>query len=311
MIGIAVCIFLLVLMLVVAEKVFERTNFYKLNYCETDKFHAVGKVDYVNTGSTFASYGFDYKLAGVNGLNLALCPQPLAADYKLLKHFEGRYNSGATVFITIADLAFAKQCYTERNVTDKYYKILSRSELALYHPLKALRAKYFPVLYSWKNFLRFYRDIRLNNDRDICVNENDLEAIEADAYKRCKSWMQEFALKNLQDGKQGSRFTKEFSYTRETVTKMVMWCREHDLKPVLVNLPVTNEMAKNFSQEFLDAFYYDHIHKLVQELNVKFIDLQENERLTDYLLYLDSCRLNKAGREIITKRLLAEVNKQV
>ena len=143
-----------------------------------------------------------------------------------------------------------------------------------------------------------------NRDKSIIPDKNAFRILIFD--ERCAP-----VVKNLQDGKQGGRFTKEFSYTRETVTKMVMWCREHDLKPVLVNLPVTNEMAKNFSKEFLDAFYYDHILKLVQELNVKFIDLQENERLTDYLLYLDSCRLNKAGREIITKRLLAEVNKQV
>ena len=309
MIGILAVIVLLVAALMVAEKIFERTNFYKQNYSETDKLYGASKVDYINTGSTFASYGLDYNLAGADGINLALCPQPLAVDYKMLKHFACRYNPGATVFITIADLAFAKRSYTEARVTDKYFKFFSNSELDAYHPLRALRAKYFPVLYSWKNFLRFYRDIRLNSDRDVRVNENDLEAVAADAYKRCAAWKQEFALDNLQDGAQSNRFTEEFAYTREIVAKMITWCREHDLKPVLVNLPVTKEMANNFSNEFLDAFYYDHINKLSQDMDVKFIDLQKNDKLTDYLLYLDSCRLNKAGREIVTKVLLAEANK--
>ena len=309
MIGIAAVIIFLAVVLLIAEKIFERTNCYRQNYSETDKFYGVGKVDYVNTGSTFASYGIDYKLAGVNGLNLALCPQPLAADYKMLKHFSCCYNPGATVFITIADLAFAKQGYTETKVVDKYYKILSRSEIDSYHPLRAIRAKYFPVLYSWKNFLRFYRDIRLNRDRDVCVNENDLEAVAADAYKRCKAWKREFSLTNLQDGAQGRGFSEEFDYTCEIVAKMVRWCREHDLKPVLVNLPVTNEMENNFTEEFLDAFYYNHVNKLAEDLNIKFINLQKNDKLKDYLLYLDSCRLNKAGREVVTKLLLAEAKK--
>lgn len=307
MIGILVVVIFLVLALIIAEKVFERTNFYKQNYSETDKLHGVSKVDYVNTGSTFASYGLDYSLAGMKGLNLALSPQSLVNDYKMLKHFANHYNPGATVFITIADLAFAKHGYTESKVEDKYYKIFSRSEIEKYNLLKSLRARYFPVLYSWKNFLRFYRDVRLNRDRDVCVNENDLEAVSADAYKRCNAWKKEFALDNLQNGEQGRKFLNEFTYTCEIVANMIKWCRENDLKPVLVNLPVTRELAENFSKEFLDVFYYDHIYKLTQEFNVKFIDLQKYDKLTDYLLYLDSCRLNKAGREIVTKLLLAEV----
>lgn len=299
-----IVIIILVVLFIVSEKVFERTNFYKNNYLETDKLKGAGKVDYVNTGSTFAYYGIDYEYVGVKGLNLALCPQSIESDFNMLRHFESRYNKGTVVFIVISDLAFAKKGYKEAKTVEKYYRVLRIGEIKRYNPFKALRARRLPVLYSWKNFLRFFRDVNINNDYEMMVNENDREAVEADAYKRCKAWMEEFDLDSLSDMKQGERFRNSFEFNTSIVSKMVAWCKERGYKPVLVNLPVSSEMINGFSKEFLDVFYYENIKKID---DVPFIDLQAEEKLSDYLLYIDSCRLNKPGREIITKLLMRKV----
>lgn len=301
---------LFIAFLIASEKTFERTNYYKKYYSVTDKIGKTNKLDFVNTGSTFAYYGLDYNSVGVNGLNLAFAPQSLELDFKLLKHFENRYNPGAAIFIVISDLGFAKKEYTEFQTIEKYYKVLNRKEIDDYNLLKAIRAKYFPVLYSWKNFLRFHWDINPDKEFELRVNENDKEAVEADAYRRCKSWVEEFGLNDLKDGCQSVKFTGEFTYTIGIVRDMIKWCIERGYKPVIVNLPVAAEMKNSFSQEFLDAFYYDCLQKAIagSKVNVKFIDFQKDERLSDYLLFLDSCRLNKAGREIITRLLLKEIN---
>lgn len=308
MIGIIILIIIILALtfLFVSEKIFERTNYYKRNYSETDKWKGESKVDYVNTGSTFAYYGIDYKLAGVKGLNLALCPQSLELDFKMFKHFEGRYNKGAVIFIIISDLAFAKKGYTEEKIKEKYYRVLKASEIEDYNLFKALKAKYLPVLYSWKNFLRFHWDVQPDHEYELRINENDREAVEADAYKRCQFWMHEFGLNNLSDTKQSEKFKDAFEYTTGVVKDMISWCCERGYKPMLVNLPVTAEMENSFSEGFLQTFYYDHINKVG---NVPFIDLQSNVKLADYLLYLDSCRLNHAGRQVITKILLREADK--
>lgn len=304
--------FILVMGLLILEKLFEKTNFYADKYLETDKLKGDEKVDFVNTGSTFAFYGLDYKLCGVKGLNLALRPQVVEADFRMLKHFEYRYNKGATVFIVISDLAFAKKEYADAEINDRYYKFLSSGEIKEYNCFRMIRAKYFPVLYSWKNALRFCRDIKRDNEYEIKVNENDTEAVEADAYKRCKAWQEEFGLTNLSDGSQGIRFKDVFSYTTEVVANMISWCTERGYKPVLVNLPVAEKMSNHFSNEFMNAFYYDNIKKAIDKSgaeNVLFIDFQENKKLSDYFLYLDSCRLNKSGREIITRLILQRMEK--
>lgn len=313
MIGIiiTVIVVLITAFLIIAEKVFERTNYYKKNYTQTDKLKGTEKVDYVNTGSTFAYYGIAYELAGVSGLNLALCPQSVASDFRMLKHYGNRYHPGTTVFIVLSDLAFAKRGYTGNQTTDKYYKVLDMGEIDGYNPFKAVRARYLPVLSSWKNFLRFYWDIKPDREYECMVNENDREAVEADARKRCQAWIREFGLKNLSDASQGQKFADEFAFTSNIVEEMVVWCKEKGLNPVLVNLPVAAEMENCFSQEFLNAFYYDQMNQIVRNTGVKFIDLQKKEKLSDYLLYLDSCRLNKVGREIITRLLINEAAKAV
>ncbi|MCI8402818.1 MAG: hypothetical protein HFI38_12140 [Lachnospiraceae bacterium] len=310
----AIIIVLFVAFLFTSEKVFEGTNFYKNKYSETDKLWGTDKVDFVNTGSTFAFYGLEYDVCGVKGLNLALKPQSIEEDFRMLRHFESRYNESATVFIVISDLAFAKKEYTDSGIVDKYYKVLNSREIDHFNPFRALRARYFPVLYSWKNILRFYRDIKPDNEYDLKVNENDIEAVEADAYKRCQVWMEEFKLRNLSDGSQGERFLNVFTYTTEIVANMISWCKERGYRPVLVNLPVAEKMKNSFSNEFLDTFYYNNINRAINKSkmeDVLFIDLQKSEKLSDYLLYLDSCRLNKAGREIVTKVLLRKAGNMI
>ncbi|MCI9361686.1 MAG: hypothetical protein HFG65_12165 [Hungatella sp.] len=311
--GLTVIIMFTIMLLFIAEKVYESTNFYKNKYGELDKLKGNEKVDFVNTGSTFAFYGIDYNVCGVKGLNLALKPQSLEADFRMLKHFENRYNHGTIVFIVISDLAFAKKGYTEFGINDRYYKVFNSQEMDDYNPLKAIRAKYLPVLYSWKNFLRFHWDVQKDIEYDMEVNENDREAVEADAYIRCRMWIDEFGLSNLQNGNQGDWFSDEFAYTTEIVSNMIIWCKERGYRPVLVNLPVSAELGAGFSSDFLDSFYYRNIKKAVDKSkygNVPFIDFQKNEKLSDYLLYLDSCRLNKIGREIITKLLFREVERR-
>lgn len=311
MIGIviAVIIVLVLLFLWLSERVFERTNYYKRFYGQNEKFKKNQKVDYVNTGSTFASFGIDYDSAKESGLNLALCPQSIEYDFKMLKHFESRYNPGAIVFIVISDLAFAKEKYNEKQYYEKYYSILSMDEVEHPNVLKTIRAKFFPILYNWKNFLRFYKDVSPYNEYKLSVNENDREYIEAEAFARGQSWIQEFGITNLNDNNQAKAFKASFSYNVKIVGEMISWCTERNYKPVIVNLPVSAEMEALFSKEFLDAFYYDQINAILNTYKVSFIDLQHNPKLSDYLLYIDSCRLNKVGREVVTKLLIDESRK--
>ena len=307
---IAVIVLIIVFLLVLcAEKGFERTNYYKNNYTDTEKLQGTGVVDYVNTGSTFALYGIDYESCNVKGLNLALKPQSLYMDFELLKHFEYRFHRGTTVLITISDLAFLNKGYSDVKVNDRYYKVLNRNEIKDYNLFKALRAKCFPVLYHWKNFLRFHWDVRLDKDMLLEVNENDIEAIEADAIKKCEAWKKEFNLSDLNNPSQAKYYSAELQYTTGIVSDMIRWCKYRGFNPVLVNLPVTNVLIDQFSTEFLHAFYYNSVEHVCSQ-NVPFIDLQDIGKLGDYLLYLDSCRLNKKGREVVTKTLLRELDKR-
>ena len=103
------------------------------------------------------------------------------------------------------------------------------------------------------------------------------------------------------------KFKEVFDYTTGILKSMISWCQERGYRPIIVNLPVSSEMENAFSKEFLDAFYFDNVKK---SGNVPFIDLQSDSRLSDYLLYLDSCRLNHAGREIVTRILMREATKK-
>lgn len=294
---------ILLLLLIICEKLYESTNHYHNYISQFSKFKTINtKFDYINTGSTFAYYGLNYNLANVQGLNLALKPQSLKMDFVMLKHFRKYYNDGAIVYIVISDLAFCLNNYSD-SVNNKYYNILDKTEIPNYSFLKHIREKYFPVLHEWKNCFRFLKDVMPDESYQYLVNPNDEEWIEADANKRCESWCTEFQIDNMRDVKITPEISKAFISNQKTVTSIIEWCLHEGLNPIIVNLPITNELKACFSNDFLYEYYYKNILSANKE-NVPFIDFFLEEKLSYYFLYVDSARLNKPGREIITNIII-------
>jgi len=301
-------ILILFLGLVVIEIVYEKTNYYRNINEEFQKFKSPKKVNIVNTGSTLAFFGIDYHICDLAGLNLSLKPQSLEKDYMMLRHFSRLYNKNAIVLIVISDLAFGVSKYSDLVSEKKYYKIFCRKEIQDFSLLTALCVKYFPVTQNWRNIVRFLRDVPKNFDYELKVNENDREAVEGDAYIRCQNWCKEFNLEDLKSDIIPNTYKEKFDITCQIVSEMIEWCLSHGLRPVLVNLPMSSEMNSFFSKEFLNVFYYNNIAK-ANKHKIPFIDLSNEKMFSDYLLYIDSVRLNRVGREIVTKRIIFELKK--
>jgi hypothetical protein len=289
------------------EKLYEHTNHYKNQFDQFRKIKKNKKVDIVNTGSTLAYFGIDYDSCYLNGLNLSHKPQSLEYDLKLLKHFAYALQKNAIVLIIISDLAFGLTKYENKN-NEKYYRILNSYEIEEYSLWTAIKIKLFPVTQHWKNIFRFLRDVPRDREYEQCVNENDYEAVEADALKRNNNWCKEFNLPNLSSTHISTDYQHKFDITCGYVQEMIEWSIKNNFHPILVNLPISSAMRSFFSKEFLDVYYYNNIIR-ANTMNIPFIDLWHDERLQNYLLYIDSIRLNRAGREIVTKIIINEIKK--
>lgn len=297
---IIIVIFSVILVLLGSNYLYKKTNYYYNECLETNKLFEKKRVNIVNTGSTFAFYGIDYKYSKRNGINLALKPQSLKMDFEMLKRFCRQMEANAIVLIVISDLAFAVDNYSNREAFYKYYKILKKDAIPFYSLLKKIQVKYFPVTLYWKNYFRYFKDVRKDVEYEISVNQNDIEYVHADALKKAYSWCTEFGLHDLQDASALGKFEKKFQITTSILKDMIAWCHDNHFRPVLVNLPISSELANLFSKEFLYEIYYKNLESVINK-GTPTIDLSKNEKLSDYYLYLDSARLNSAGREIVTK----------
>lgn len=298
---IIILLFILVIFALLASNiVYIKTQDYKNILVETNKLKGNKKVDVVNTGSTFAYYGIDYTFSRHNGLNLALKPQSLKTDFAMLKKFSYRLNENAVVLIVVSDLAFAMEDYENPSSYNKYYKILRKKDIPHFSVIRLMQNKFLPVTLHWKNFFRFLKDVKPENDYTISVNQNDIEAVMADALHKSYAWCQEFELADLRDASQLGKFNDIFTATTHNIAEMIAWCKSKGYRPVLVNLPISQELEKMFSKDFLEEIYYKNINAANME-NVPFIDFSRNKKLSDYYLYIDSARLNRSGREIITR----------
>jgi len=79
-----------------------------------------GGVDWVNVGSNSGRMGFDWQMAGTNGLNLAGCPQGTRRDFPKVKAHRAEIADGAFVVIPLCPFtSVVPPSYNNRPSTDR------------------------------------------------------------------------------------------------------------------------------------------------------------------------------------------------
>ena len=90
-------------------------------------------LDYIVLGSTPARYSIDFTgIEGVKGANLAVQPETIDYDFRVLKNYHSYLKEGGTVLFVLCPFTFCKDKYREVDGIDlsqniRYYPILHRA----------------------------------------------------------------------------------------------------------------------------------------------------------------------------------------
>jgi hypothetical protein len=124
-----------------------------------------------------------------------------------------------------------------------------------------------------------------------------------------QTWKREFNLSDLRDSSQAEKHRRAFGEKIKILTDGINFCREQSWRPVLVIPPVPEKTRAYISKEFLEAFVYENLDKVIDESkDISLLNYYDNGEFTRDM-FLDDIFMNKNGREYFSKMLFKDIQK--
>lgn len=298
-----------VLFFILLNILYKKTNYYKINILQSNKFKEIpDNLEIINLGSSYAKYAFDYSKVGIKGFNFGIQPQSLSYDFRILKQFKDKLKKNGVVIITIPNFVFAFLDYPIEEYNYKYYSFLNRENILNYSSLKKYLIKHLPLLLQPKKLKYILKDISKESMDRLTFIENK-EDVKKEAQKRINGWIRQFKLLNINNKEElPLDIKKMFIKTQSLLEEMINYSLSNELKPVIVIPPCSKELNDFFSEEFLNEILYSNVEKANKNL-IPVLDYLKDPEFQDYYLYVNSDFLNVNGRELFTKRVVADLKK--
>lgn len=269
-------------------------------FWEYNKFNT----DVINLGSTSGCHAFDYEGLPICGGNFALRHNPLSGDLAILKNYFGYLNpKGSHVIISLC--VFSSLAGSYDFMEDRFYTLIYPSSIPHFsyrrqQQIKAIAASPIRKFPLWS----FFAELRALL-RGTCHSLTE-EQMKADAERWIKGWKHEFALSDFskplslinQDGLKDASFI---------LNDMISFCKERDIKPVLVLPPMYHTLASKFDNDARKVLLGDLL-KTLDDKTVTFLNYMDDTRFShDITLFKDSFLLNKKGAKKFTKIVLHDI----
>lgn len=304
--------------MLLANKMYLKTNHWKNQFLFEKNF--ISNVGYrdnlgrnfevVNLGSNPALYGFFYEK--IRGQNWATGSQGFPMDFEILKYYHSYIKEGGYVLIPIMPFSSISNYLETRPDywSDSYYlkftKILDWTQAKKLPNYSKLKLKIrFPVVFNPKLIYYILHDVAPDNRLQIADQTMQAAELEYDAKRWIKSWMNEFAVKKYEDF-WGEKFNQYFESGVKMLSDMIDFCLYRNLKPVIITIPMSSYLAKEFTPEFRQKMITDFVNK-ANAKDVKFLDYMFDERFTRAELFTGSFFLNLKGRKMFTQQVLTDL----
>lgn len=302
----------------IINAILKKTYWYKDKFIDFDhkiypdniwyREHDERNYDIVALGSSGAKFAYDFTGIGVKGMNWAQQPQTLQDDYKLFRSFHSILHKNGIVLINIMpftscnkDIGFM-DCY-------KYIRIFYGAKFfdQRYHKKALLHNKY-PILFRKEALIALIRYIcgkDKTNKKHPTVQSMSTEEIKKDAANFVNGWKKQFGITDfnapLTESNKAGR-----SIRIQLMRDLIDFIQERDYVPVFVILPVTEHLSSYYSEKFKETYIYSFLKEVGRD--IKLLDYSNDKEFQKISLYFNSFFLNKKGAELITRRVIKDLN---
>lgn len=277
--------------------------------CKKFWLHKTFNLDVVNLGSTSGLNAFNYDGINLKCANWALGHNPIIADFEVLKNYYSFLNpNGSTVIITLCPFTSLSGSYDY--FEDRYYTILRMSSIpncSIRRKMQVLNMRNNPIQYL--PIFQLY--VEFKNVVKKLLRRNTLNSIpeykfEQDSSMWIRNWLKEFSVEDFsaplsmhnQDGVEDAA---------NTINEMITFCKERNMRPVLIIPPMHNKLAKKFTSQARTVII-DSLLSKINDKSVYFHNYMNEEYFTnDTSLFQNSFLLNEKGAKLFTQRVLKDL----
>lgn len=302
---------------------YKRTNHWKNQFLFEKNFisnlgyrdNLSRNLDVVNLGSNPAKYGLFYE--NVRGQNWATGSQGLEMDFEILRYFHSYLKEGGIVLIPIMPFTAISQYIKTKTGywNDSYYikfaRILDLSQTKqLPNGTKLLRKIRYPLIFDPSLIRYLMADVPADNTLELSEQTMSAVELEHDANKWIDGWKKEFDATALNDFLFDSKYAPYREEAAAIIRQIVGYCKERNLKPVLLTIPISKYLAKKFSVCFRKKMIYDFVDSLNID-GIMLLDYMFDSRFDDPSLYNGSFFLNLKGRKEFSTQLMKDLGLQI
>lgn len=301
-----------------ANKMYLRTNHWKNQFLFEKNFISnagyrdnLGRnFDVVNLGSNPALFGFFYEHN--RGQNWATGSQGFPMDFEILKYYHSYVKEGGYVLIPIMPFSSISNFLETRPEywSDSYYmkfaKILDSAQIKKLPNIRKIQLKMrFPIVFNPKLLYYVLHDVLPDSRLNIADQIMQTAELEYDAKRWIKGWMKEFEVRSYEEF-WGEKFAPYFESGVKMLSEMIDYCLYRNLKPVIITIPMSSYLAKEFTPEFRQKMIKDFVNR-ANIKGVKFLDYMFDERFSKADLFNGSFFLNLSGRKEFTRQVMLDL----
>ncbi|MGL5933471.1 MAG: hypothetical protein ACRCY7_11405 [Cetobacterium sp.] len=265
------------------------------NKKELKKFNNIPKkIKIANLGSSHGQFSFLYEgELEKEAFNFGLPSQPFYYDYKFLERYKNRFQKDSIVVIPITIFSFYQGNNLEK-YNERYSKYFSYKELYKVGFSEYFLSRYFGILTGEDRFFwSVYNKIKYFSKEESGVSSKA-------------------NIKNVQlTVNMHLNHSENPEVDREYLKQILNFCKENNLKAILVRTPVTyaynNILTRNIEEERIN----NHLKIVFDSLDfkVKYLDYSKDIRISNNLEYFyDADHLNSTGARKFTNIFLQDID---
>lgn len=301
-----------IVILYIANAIYERTNHFNNQFVDVRKYWDMttfpNNLQVVNLGSNHPKFGFDYSGTGIKAVNCAVGPQTLEYDFAILRKITPYLTKDAFVIIPICLLKLFLYRQKSRSTHAKYYTFLTKDDIVGYSKMEQIKLLKFPLIFNPRLLRYVLCDVKKDTRLELTENPmKDAASLNKDADRWIECWNREFDItlptpnlseENKSDIQQNIRILRE----------MLEYCKMHKFKPIITILPVTDYLSSRFTDEFIQEHLLRYINA-ANSVKVPVLNYLNDKRFTASELYINSFFMNKKGRKMFTKEIINNIIK--
>ena len=305
-----------------SNRLVKKTNWYRNIFIYTNQFvtnkgyrnDLQRNYDIVNLGSNPALFAFFYE--NVKGQNWATGSQGPEMDLQILRYYHSYIKEGGVVLIPIVAfsscstyLTHYKPNFYGMSYYARFAKVLEdglQARTCIPNYKKVRRWMKYPLMYSFRTVRYLIKDVEPDSRHLIVEQPMSLLELNNDAGKWIHGWMKEFDILDL-NAPLDERMEKCHEECADQFAAIVDFCKERQLKPVLVFPPISSVLASRFSRQARETYIYSFVCRVQKRTPVEFLDYMDCEEFSSPQHYFNSFFLNLRGRKLFTHRVLKDL----